>query len=263
MLRSESFRHGRLKFPVHIRGGASDALLFLPGMGVHPRHYADGLDRLARRFTVVCPDLSFGSNRVLPEDLEGYLRCVEGVAHRFAPTAPRAGHSLGGLLAMLGDQHAIGLSPMIPLPLTWFGQIWRAVRLQLREFAGVEGRRGARWALAMFANYVGMAATAPTKLFPAVSCAHRTFDEPFRPRASGVQLILGHFDELYRRSEYRQFAAISGVPEAAIKWLPRGHDWPATHPELLEREILAALESRPPISAAGARSELKQSQRQG
>lgn len=244
MLRSEKFRHGGLEFPVHIRGRASDTLLFLPGMGVHPRHYADGLDRLARRMTVVCPDLSFGSNRVLPEDIDGYLACIDRVADRFAPAAPRAGHSLGGLLAMLGDTHAIGLSPMIPLPLTWFGQVWRAVRLQLREFAGVEGRRGARWAIAMLANYVGMAVTAPTKLFPAVSCAHRTFDEPFRPRAARVQLVLGHYDQLYRRSEYRQFVVESGLPEGSIKWLPRGHDWPATHPELLEREILSALDSR-------------------
>ncbi len=72
---------------------------------------------------------------------------------------------------------AIGLSPMIPLPLTWFGQVWRAIRLQLREFAGTEGRRGAAWAVAMLANYVGMVLTAPAKLFAALSCAQREFVE--------------------------------------------------------------------------------------
>ena len=238
MLHSETFRHDGLEFPVQIRGRASDAILFLPGMGVHPRHYADGLDRLARRFTVVCPDLSFSSNRLLPREIDGYLDCVEAVAARYAPDALRTGHSLGGMLAMLGSRPAIGLSPMIPVPLSWAGQVWRAVRLQLREYAGIEGSRGVRWALAMLANYVGMAVTAPRKLFPAVSCAHRPFGEFFRPRAPEAQMVLGRFDELYREAEYRRFAEESGIPGAAIKWLDRGHDWPATHPALLEKEVL-------------------------
>lgn len=240
MLHSETFRHGGLEFPVEIRGRASDAILFLPGMGVHPRHYADGLDRLGRRFTVVCPDFSFSSNRSLPQELGGYLDCVEAVASRYAPEALRTGHSLGGLLAMLGSRPAVGLSPMIPLPLSWAGQVWRAVRLQLREYAGIEGSRGVRWALAMMSNYVAMAVTAPRKLFPTVSCAHRTFGEFFRPRAPGARMVLGRYDELYREMEYRQFAEASGIPGTSIKWLDRGHDWPATHPELLEREILHA-----------------------
>jgi pimeloyl-ACP methyl ester carboxylesterase len=243
MLHSETFRHDKLEFQVEIRGRASEALLFLPGMGVHPRHYSEGLDRLARRFTVVAPDLSFGSNRILPEDIEGYLTCIDDVARKFAPDAPRAGHSLGGMLAMLGDRRAIGLSPMIPVPLTWFGQVWRATRLQVREFAGAEGRRGVSWAWAMLTNYVSMVLTAPVKLFPTVSCAHRDFDEVFRPRAPGVRLVLGHFDQLYTQSEYQNFAEASGLTPESIKWLPRGHDWPATHPELLEREVLAAIDS--------------------
>lgn len=244
MLHSETFRYGRLEFPVQIRGRASDAILFLPGMGVHPKHYADGLDRLARRFTVVCPDLSFGSNRLLPQELDGYVHCVDAVAARYAPEALRTGHSLGGLLAMLGSRPAVGLSPMIPVPLSWAGQVWRAVKLQLREYAGIEGSRGVRWALAMASNYVSMAVTAPRKLFPAVASAHRTFGEPFRPRAPQAQMILGRYDALYREEEYRQFAEVSGIPGAAIKWLDRGHDWPATHPDLLESEVLAAVSAQ-------------------
>lgn len=244
MLHSETFRHGGLEFPVEIRGRASEAILFLPGMGVHPRHYADGLDRLARHFTVVCPDLSFNSNRLLPQELDGYLHAVEAVADRYAPEALRTGHSLGGLIAMLGNRPAVGLSPMIPLPLSWAGQVWRAVRLQLREYAGIEGRRGVRWALSMMTTYVGMALTAPRKLFPAVSCAHRSFGESFRPRAPRAQMVLGRFDELYRESEYRDFAEASGIPGAAIRWLDRGHDWPATHPQLLESELMQAMSAQ-------------------
>lgn len=237
----EHLQVGELDVPVQIRGSSSDPLLFLPGMGVHPRHYAPGLDLLARHFTVVTPDLSFGSNRSLPPDYAGYRCCVEAVAARFAPGAPRAGHSLGGLLALQGDGPAVALSPLVPLPLGWFGQIWRAVRLQLREYAGIEGPRGVRWALAMLANYVGMALTAPEKLVPALACTHSEFTDDFRPSAPSVRLVLGRFDHLYRRSEYGRFVEQAGLGPDAVRWLPHGHDWPVTRPALMEAEVRAAL----------------------
>jgi len=227
--------------PVEVRGRSSEPLLFLSGMGVHPRHYAPGLERLARHFTVVAPDLSFGSNRSLPLDYTGYLACVDRVADRLAPGAPRVGHSLGGLLALQGDTPAVALSPLLPLPLGWVGQIWRAVRLQLREIAGIEGARGARWALAMLAEYVGMALTAPEKLFPALACTHSEFGEAFRPSAPSIRLVLGHFDHLYRRSEYGRFVEAAGLDAAAVRWLPHGHDWPVTRPAVMEAEVLSAL----------------------
>lgn len=240
----EHLRVGDMHVPVEIRGRSSDPLLFLPGMGVHPRHYAPGLDRLARHFTVVTPDLSFGSNRSLPPDYAGYLSCVDAVAYRFARGAPRAGHSLGGLLALQGDTPAVALSPLLPLPLGWLGQVWRAVRLQLREYAGIEGPRGVRWALAMLAEYVCMALTAPQKLFPALSCTHSEFNEGFRPRAPSVRLVLGRYDHLYRRSEYGRFMEEAGLDADAVRWLPHGHAWPVTRPALLEAELLAALRGR-------------------
>lgn len=241
MTHTEHLRVDDMAVPVEIRGRSSDPLLFLPGMGVHPRHYAPGLDRLARHFTVVTPDLSFGSNRTLPIDYAGYLSCVEAVADRFAPGAPRAGHSLGGLLALQGYRPAVALSPLLPLPLGWLGQIWRAVRLQLREYAGIEGPRGVRWALAMLAEYVGMALTAPEKLFPALACTHSEFSDDFRPRAPSVRLVLGRFDHLYRRSEYGRFVEDVGLAAEVVRWLPHGHDWPVTRPAVMEAEVLAAL----------------------
>lgn len=237
----EPFPLGRLTIPVQIRGRSSDPLLFLPGMGVHPSHYEPGLERLARHFTVFTPDLSFRSNRELPSDYAGYLDCVEAVADRFSPDAPRAGHSLGGLLALQGGRPAVALSPLIPVPLGWLGQTWRAVRLQLREYAGIEGARGARWALAMLANYVGMALTAPEKLFPALRCTHSERIEDFHPRAPLVRLVLGRFDHLYRRAEYGRYLAGAGLAADAVRWLPHGHDWPVTRPAVMEREVLAAL----------------------
>ena len=237
----EHVRVDDMNVSVELRGRSSEALLFLPGMGVHPRHYAPGLDRLARHFTVVTPDLSFGSNRTLPPDYAGYLSCVDAVADRFAPGAPRAGHSLGGLLALQGDTPAVALSPLLPLPLGWFGQIWRAVRLQLREYAGIEGPRGVRWALAMLAEYAGMALTAPEKLFPALACTHSESSEAFRPRASSVRLVLGHFDHLYRRAEYDRFMEEARLDAAAVRWLPHGHDWPVTRPAVMEAEVLAGV----------------------
>lgn len=227
--------------PVEVRGRSSEALLFLPGLGVHPRHYAPGLERLARHYTVVAPDLSFGSNRSLPVDYTGYLACVDAVADRLAPGAPRVGHSLGGLLALQGDTPAVGLSPLLPLPLSWVGQVWRAARLQLREIAGIEGARGVRWALAILAEYVGMALTAPRKMFPALACTHSEFGEAFRPSAPSIRLVLGRFDHLYRRSEYGRFVQDAGLDANAVRWLPHGHDWPVTRPAVMEAEVLYAL----------------------
>lgn len=210
-------------------------------MGVHPRHYDAGLERLAAHCRVVTPDLSFGSHRRLPCDVAEYLVCVEAVAREFAPDAARAGHSLGGLLALMGDRPAVALSPLIPIEVGWVGQVWRAVRLQIRELAGIEGARGVRWALAMMANYVNMALTAPGKLFPALGCTHTAEGRPFRPVAPAARLVLGRFDHLYRNEEYERYVADAGWNEAAIRWLPHGHDWPVTHPELMEAEVLAAL----------------------
>lgn len=247
----EPFSHGELEVPVQIRGRASEPLLFLPGMGVHPRHYETGLDLLATHFTVVTPDLSFASNRRLPADYDGYLDCIDAIAHRFAPGAPRAGHSLGGTLALQGAGPAVALSPLIPLPLGWVRQVWRAVRLQLREYAGIEGARGVKWALAMMANYVGMALTAPGKLFPALACTHGASPEEFRPRSSSTRLVLGEFDHLYRSEEYGHFVETAGLPADAVRWLPLGHDWPVTRPDLMEREVVAALADAPTISGTG------------
>ncbi|MGD8495685.1 MAG: alpha/beta hydrolase [Gemmatimonadales bacterium] len=244
-----------MRIPVEIRGSSSDPLLFLPGMGVHPRHYAPGLDRLSRHFTVLAPDLSFGSHSRLPAEYAGYLACVESVAARLAPDAPRAGHSLGGLLALQGDRPAVALSPLIPLPLGWAGQVWRAVRLQLRELAGLEGPRGVRWALTMLGNYAAMALTAPGKLFPALSCTHTGSAVTFHPRAPALRLVLGRFDHLYRHAEYRRFVDSVGVPRDAVRWLPHGHDWPATRPDLLEAEVLAGVrEAQAARGAAGSLS---------
>ena len=129
----DRFSWSDLDVPIHVRGRASDPLLFISGMGVHPRHYEPGLERLARHFTVIAPDLSFGSNRRLPRDYAGYRDCVQAISDRYAPGAPRTGHSLGGLLALQGDGPAGALSPLIPLPLGWIRQIWRAARLQRRR----------------------------------------------------------------------------------------------------------------------------------
>lgn len=242
MPRIDRFSGDELHCDVYRWGDGPPRLLFLPGMGVHPLHYAPGLRRLARHFAVVSPDLSFRSNPTLPVDWAGYLTCVEAVAARFAPDAARAGHSLGGLIALQGNQPAIALSPLIPVRLGWLRQIWRAVRLQLREYAGMEGPRGMRWALAMLANYLGMALTAPEKLFPALRSTHSELIDEFRPRAPSVRLVLGRQDRLYRMAEYGRYVERTGLGSDSVRWLPHGHAWPVTRPSLFESEILDALQ---------------------
>lgn len=247
--RIDRFTFEELDFDVYRWGNGPPGLLFLPGMGVHPRHYAPGLSRLSRHFAVVAPDLSFRSNPSLPVDWAGYLACVDAIAERFAPQAPRAGHSLGGLLALRGPRPAIALSPLIPVPLGWLRQIWRAVLLQLREYAGMEGPRGVRWALAIAVEYLGMAMTAPEKLFPALRCTHSELTDEFRPCAPTVRLVLGRHDRLYSAAEYGRYVERSGLGGDSVRWLPHGHDWPVTRPSLFESEVLDALAD---VRAAGS-----------
>ncbi len=239
MIRREHFRFDGLQVPVQIHGDG-DPMIFLPGLGVHPRYYGDGMDRLARHFTVFVPDLSFKTHMDLPARVDAYRNLAESLAERYAPQAFRAGHSYGGFVALLGSVPAVALSPLIPLTVGWGRKFGRAVRLQLREYMGFEGRRGAGWAWGILRDYVGTAVRRPASLFPAVSETIHCIAHPFRPTAPRAHVVLADFDQLYRPGECETFLAKASREELVVRRVPRGHSWPVTHPELLEAEILAA-----------------------
>jgi|GEM_PF-3351366 len=240
--RQESFRFDGLKVPVEIHGDG-EPLVFLPGLGVHPRYYRDGLTRLGRHFTVFVPDLSFRTHADLPAGVDRYRELAEAVAARYAPQAFRAGHSYGGFLALLGSRPAIALSPLIPLTVGWGRKVGRAVRLQLREYLGLEGRRGAGWAWSILRDYLGTAVRSPSSLFPAVSETLHGLAQSFRPTAPVAHIILADHDQLYRASEYADYLADAAPHGVVVRRVPRGHGWPVTHPELLEAKILEAVAS--------------------
>ncbi len=58
------------RVPVEITPGPDRPFLFLPGYGVHPLNYREGVALLGRHFTVFTPDLSFRSHRKLPQHVE-------------------------------------------------------------------------------------------------------------------------------------------------------------------------------------------------
>lgn len=238
--RSESFKFDGLKVPVEIHG-AGEPVIFLPGLGVHPKYYREGMTRLGRHFTVFVPDLSFRTHSDLPDRVEAYREFAEALAERYAPQAFRAGHSYGGFLALLGSVPAIALSPLIPLTVGWGSNVGRAVRLQLREYLGLEGRRGAGWAWNIFRDYVGTAIRRPASLFPTVSETLHCIAHSFRPTAPRAHIVLAEYDQLYLPREYETFLAESKRNEVVVRRVPRGHGWPVTHPELLESEVLAAV----------------------
>jgi pimeloyl-ACP methyl ester carboxylesterase len=239
-VRQESFKFDGLQVPVEIHGDG-EPVIFLPGLGVHPGYYRDGMTRLGRHFTVIVPDLSFRTHADLPAQVDRYREFAEGLAERYAPQAFRAGHSYGGFLALLGSVPAIALSPLIPLRVGLGRKFGRAVRLQLREYMGLEGRRGAGWAWSILRDYVGTAVRSPTSLFPTVSETLHCIAHTFRPTAPSAHIVLAEFDRLYLPVETESFVAGSGKEALVVRRVPRGHGWPVTHPELLEAEVLEAV----------------------
>lgn len=241
MKRLERFAHDGLDIPVEIWGSDNPPLVFLPGMGVHPAYYADGLSRLALHFTVTVPDLSFRTHDRLPETIERYLQLTEALAQVFAPNAPRAGHSFGGFLALLGDRPAVALSPTIPIRGGWTAKFGRAVHLQLREYAGFEGRRGICWAWSILRDYARTTALRPRCLFPAISETLRSVTDRYRPVAPAAHVVLARYDSLYRQREYTEYLSSVSNPDIVVRQVERGHDWPVTDPALLESEMLRAV----------------------
>ncbi len=239
-VRRESFRFDGLQVPVEIHGDG-EPVIFLPGLGVHPRYYREGMSRLGRHFTVFVPDLSFRTHADLPARVDRYREFAEALAERHAPQAFRAGHSYGGFLALLGSVPAIALSPLIPLKVGMGRKFGRAVRLQLREYLGFEGRKGAGWAWSILRDYVGTAIRRPASLFPTVSETLHCIANSFRPTAPRAHIVLAEFDRLYLPEETETFVARSGRQAVVVRRVPRGHGWPVTHPELLESEVVAAV----------------------
>ena len=239
-VRHESFKFDGLQVPVEIHGDG-EPVIFLPGLGVHPGYYRDGMTRLGQHFTVFVPDLSFRTHADLPARVERYREFSEALAERHAPQAFRAGHSYGGFLALLGSVPAIALSPLIPLTVGWGNKFGRAVRLQLREYLGFEGRRGAGWAWGILRDYLGAAVMNPSSLFPTVAETLHCIAHTFRPTAPRAHIVLAEFDRLYLPAETETFLARSRRESVVVRRVPRGHGWPVTHPELLETEVLEAV----------------------
>ena len=239
-VRQESFRFDGLRVPLEIHG-TGEPVIFLPGLGVHPRYYRDGMTRLGQHFTVFVPDLSFRTHADLPDRVDRYREFTEALAERHAPHAFRAGHSYGGFLALLGSVPAIALSPLIPLTVGWGNKFTRAVRLQLREYLGFEGRRGAGWAWGILRDYAGTAVRSPASLFPTVSETLHCIAHTFRPTAPRAHIVLAEFDRLYLPAETEIFLAQTREEGVVVRRVPRGHGWPVTHPELLETEVLEAV----------------------
>ncbi|MFQ5888475.1 MAG: alpha/beta fold hydrolase [Gemmatimonadota bacterium] len=241
MLRQAELPFDGLRIPIEVWGEADRPLIFLPGLGAHPIYYREGLRRLARHLTVFIPDLSFRTHGRLPEGVAGYRALAEELAARYAPEAPRAGHSFGGFLALLGTRPAIALAPTVPIPAGWTAQVTRAAALQLREYLGLEGRRAIGWAWGIMCDYVGTALSRPRCLFPAVTEILRTTAERYPPTAPSGLVLLATHDHLYRRRESDAYLAILPAGAFSVRTVDHGHDWPVSHPELLERELLAAL----------------------
>ena len=235
--------------PVEIRGSSAETLVFLPGLGVPPDHYADGLCPLVERFTVIVPDLSFRRGRSLPASTTDYLDLLTAMTDDLAPDAVWAGHSFGALLALLSRRPAIACAPSVPVEAGVPRMFGRAVHQQAREYAGLEGWRGLRFAASIAVDYVGTAALRPGALFPVLQSL-RVPPETFPPRSPRAVVYLSDRDELYREREYRRYfdGAHEEIEEVRV---PDCHDWPVLRPDLLATRLEKAFDRlRGPAQAA-------------
>lgn len=229
-----------LEVPVEIWGSSSETLVFLPGLGAHPRYYRKGLERLAHDLRIVVPDLSFRSHRRLPSNPLGYLAIVQQIALDLAPDAVWSGHSFGGLLALMSDRPAIACAPSVPAQVSLPRMFSRALRLQLREVLGREGRNGFVYAPRIMVDYVSAALLRPGSLFPPVGSL-RTAPGSYRPSTPRAVVYISARDELYREADYDSYFlstpgadvtdAGSHRPQLEVITLADCHDWPSLHPE--------------------------------
>ncbi|MFV1986813.1 MAG: alpha/beta fold hydrolase [Gemmatimonadota bacterium] len=244
---AETYEAEGLEVPVETWGSGTDTLVFLPGLGCAPQEYARGLALAARKRRIVVLDLSFRGRADLPTSIEQYLRVVNGVCEQVAPGAPRAGHSFGGLLALLHPGPAIACAPSVPARVALPHTFGRAVVLQLREYVGLEGRAAVPYALRTTRDYIVKAVRSPRALFSITSALN---DDPgTRPaRAEAAVVYLCRRDEMYRRREYDGYFGPSSTAAYEFLEVDEGHDWPATHADRFAERIDAALESlaRPP-----------------
>lgn len=253
-MQRETFSFDGLRVPVEIRGSASETLVFLPGLGTHPRYYRQGLDRLARDFRVVMPDLSFRTHRTLPQNVSTYLALVEAVAGEYAPGAAWCGHSFGGLLALLSSRPAIACAPSVPIRVPFVVILGRAIRLQLTEYTGSEGRAGIGYAWRIMLDYVRAGIITPRALYPVVGDTIRGFHDSFLPAPECAVVYLSRSDSLYRPEEYVGYLERLRTGRVRVEHLGVGHDWPVTQPDLvhrLVREAYAELRAGVAVTAAG------------
>jgi pimeloyl-ACP methyl ester carboxylesterase len=237
-VRREIFDFDGLRVPVEIRGSASEALVFLPGLGSYPGYYRTGLELLSRDLTVVMPDLSFRTHRSLPRRVSSYVALIEALAGEYAPEAPWCGHSFGGLLALLSPRPAIACAPCVPIRTPFPVMVARAVHLQLTEYAGSDGLGGARYAGRILLDYVLTVFRAPRALFPIVNDTIRGFDDPFLPIAKCAVIYLSRSDSLYRSREYAAYFDRFENERVRLETLEVGHDWPVNRPNLVHKLVL-------------------------
>ncbi len=239
--------------PVETRGAAERTLVFLPGLGVHPRYYRRGLDRLARSLTVMVPDLSFRSHRRLPATVEDYLDAVSTLEPRVPADAVWSGHSFGGLLAMLRPGPAIACAPSIPSRTPFPTVVARAAWLQLREYTGREGPHGMAYAGRILLDYLRAAILRPRSLFPVVAALHRS-PEGFPVVATPCRVFLCERDEMYSRREYAGWLDRQRGAGIEVEYVRDGHDWPITRPRRFEERMTRAFEELTDVTADAART---------
>lgn len=231
-----------IEVPVYAFGGDSPEVFFLPGLGAHPHYYLGLLEKVAVEHCIGVPDLSFATQRILPRALDGYVSATATLLSIMPESCVVTGHSIGGLVALLADRPAIGLSPAVPTRIGWTRLLARAARLQLREYAGLEGREAFAWAAGILLDHSTAAVTKPLAGFPAVNSMLYGRTSHVTPTDHAWQAVLAFHDRLYPYATSTRF--FSGRGSGRVSVVPHGHDWPASHPGSAATAIRGFIRSR-------------------
>ena len=90
----------------------------------------------------------------------------------------------------------------------------------------------------------------PRCLFCAVSETLGRIPDELIPTAPKSVVVLARKDRLYLQREYDAYLSKADPGRVETRFVTRGHDWPITHPALVERELLAALDGPQGASAS-------------
>ncbi len=234
----------------YLHQGQGPPLVFLQGFGIRPSFYAPLIDRLARRFEVIAPDLL--RPNTLPDHpgaLADSAEIVAGLCAGLGLDRPAlVGHSMGGAVAMtaaaagLDARRIVGLNPALPVDYGRAGFLARSMVKSAREATGLGGGlAGVRFSARFHGPFL-RDTLADLRGAARFMRAARDLDLRTLRVQQPTLVLFAERDEYFKLDPNAERALFEAVADLRLKRLARlNHDWPVFHPDRAADEILPFL----------------------